>query len=188
VNQTHLQYLSSPDWARTLETELLPWVEAAGDLGEDLVEIGPGPGLTTDLLRTRVPRLTAVEVDPSLGEALGKRLVGTNVEVIVGDATEADLPAGRYTSAACFSVLHHMDSPEHQDRLFAELHRVLRPGGMFLGQESLDLEVIRNGHTGDTFTPVDPDGLADRLRAIGFEAPTIDVMGYHFRFQSRKPN
>ncbi len=187
MNEGHLQYLASPEWARTLETELLPWVEAAGDLGEDVLEIGPGPGLTTDLLRQRVPRLTAVEVDPSLGSALAERLAGTNVEVIVADATEADLPAGRYTAAACFSVLHHMPSTEHQDRLFAELHRVLRPGGIFVGQESLDLEMIRDGHAGDTFNPVDPDDLAARLSAVGFGSTTTDVVGYHFRFISRVP-
>jgi SAM-dependent methyltransferase len=187
VNESHLQYLSSPEWAQTLESELLPWVDAAGDLGDDVLEIGPGPGLTTDLLRQRVHRLTAVELDPSLGRALRERLAGTNVEVIVADATEAGLPAERYTAAACFSVLHHMSSVEHQDRLFAELHRVLRPGGIFVGQESLDLEMIRAGHAGDTFNPVEPDDLARRLRAAGFGTTTTDVLGYHFRFMSRKP-
>jgi SAM-dependent methyltransferase len=187
VNENHLQYLSSPEWARTLESELLPWVEAAGDLGDDVLEIGSGPGLTTDLLRQRVPRLTAVEVDPSLGQALRERLAGTNVEVMVADATEAGLPAQRYSAAACFSVLHHMPSVQHQDRLFAELFRVLRPGGIFVGQESLDLETIRSGHAGDTFNPVEPGDLARRLSAAGFGPTTTDVLGYHFRFISRKP-
>ena len=34
------------------------------------MEIGPGPGLTTDLLRQRVPRLTAVEADATLAVPL----------------------------------------------------------------------------------------------------------------------
>lgn len=187
MNESHLQYLSSPDWARALETELLPWIEAAGDLGEDVLEIGPGPGLTTDLLRQRVSHLTVVEVDTSLGDALGHRLAGTDVEVIVADATDAGLPADRYTAAACFSVLHHMPTSNHQDRLFAELHRVLRPGGIFVGQESLDLAMIRAGHTGDTFNPVGPEDLARRLGLAGFGPTTTDVVGYHFRFISRKP-
>jgi len=170
-----------------LETELLPWVEAAGDLGDDVLEIGPGPGLTTDLLRQRVGRLTAVEIDPTLGEPLRERLAGTNVDVIVADATHGTLPAGRFSAAACFSVLHHMDSADHQDRLFVELHRVLRPGGIFVGQESLDIDMIRAGHAGDTFNPVDPDALAGRLSAAGFGATKTDVAGFHFRFISRKP-
>jgi SAM-dependent methyltransferase len=187
VNQTHLQFLASPDWARMLETELLPWVEAAGDLGDDVLEIGPGPGLTTDLLRQRVARLTAVEVDPSLGEPLKQRLAGSNVEVIVADATQTGLPDSRFSAVACFSVLHHMAATEHQDRLFAELHRVLRPGGIFVGQESLDLDMIRAGHADDIFIPVDPDGLADRLSAAGFGPTKTDIVGFHYRFISRKP-
>ncbi len=187
MNENHLRYLASPEWARTLEIELLPWVDAAGDLGDDVLEIGPGPGVTTDLLRRRVPQLTAVEVDPTLGRALGERLSGTNVEVIVANATETGLPAERYTAAACFSVLHHMPSVQDQNRLFAELFRVLRPGGIFVGQESLDLESIRSGHAGDTFNPVAPEDLGRRLTAAGFGPTTTDVLGYHFRFISRKP-
>jgi SAM-dependent methyltransferase len=186
VNQTHLQFLASPDWARTLETELLPWVEAAGDLGDDVLEIGPGPGLTTDLLRKRVPRLTAVEVDPSLGKPLKERLAGTNVEIIVADATHTGLSDDRFSATACFSVLHHMASAEHQDHLFAEIHRVLRPGGIFVGQESLDLDMIRAGHADDTFNPVSPESLAERLTSVGFGLTTTDVAGFHYRFISRK--
>ena len=169
-----------------LEDELLPWVQGAGDLGDELLEIGPGPGLTTDLLRRRARKVTAVEVDPSLGEPLRQRLAGTNVEVLVADATEVGLPEERFSTAACFSVLHHMPSEAHQDRLFAVLHRALRPGGVFVGQESLDTEAIRAGHAGDTFNPVDPDTLPSRLTAAGFGPTRTDVAGYHFRFVTRK--
>lgn len=188
VNDSHLQYLSSPEWSKTLETDLLPWVEGAGPLGDHVLEIGPGLGLTTDLLRQRVARVTAVEIDPSLGLALQTRLAGTNVEVIVADATAAGLPANHYSAAACFSVLHHMASAEDQDRLFRELHRVLRPGAIFVGQESLDQEMIRAGHADDVFTAVDPEELSDRLAAVGFGPLTTDVLGYHFRFVTRKPD
>ena len=134
MNESHLTFLASPEWAQMLETDLLPWVESAGDLGDDVLEIGPGPGLTTDLLRKRVSKLTAIELDPTLATPLRERLRGTNVEVICADATDTGLEAGRFSAATCFSMLHHMPSEEHQDRLFAELHRVLRPGGLFVGR------------------------------------------------------
>jgi SAM-dependent methyltransferase len=187
MNETHLQFLASPEWAQLLEAELLPWIEAAGDLGDHVLEIGPGPGLTTDLLRQRVPQVTAVEVDPTLGEPLRARLAGTNVDVLVADATAAGLAADRFSAAACFSVLHHMPSAASQDLLFAELHRVLRPGGIFVGQDSLDLEPIRAGHADDTFTPVDPDDMKRRLAAVGFAKPRTDIVGFHFRFVAEKP-
>jgi ubiquinone/menaquinone biosynthesis C-methylase UbiE len=188
MNESHLNYLASSEWAKVVEEELLPWVEAAGNLGDEVLEIGPGPGITTDLLRKRVRRVTAVEVDPSLGEPLRERLADTNVEVIVADAACAGLPEEYYSAAACFSVLHHMPSGDHQDRLFAELHRVLRPGGIFVGQDSLDLEMIRLGHADDTFTPVNPEELGERLAAVGFGETNTDILGYHFRFVSRKPS
>jgi SAM-dependent methyltransferase len=187
MNETHLQFLASPEWARMLETDLLPWIEAAGHLGDDALEIGPGPGLTTDLLRSRVGRLTAIEVDPALAEPLRARLAGTNVDVICADATEVGLDADRYSAATCFSMLHHMPSAEHQDRLFDALHRTLRPGAMFIGVDALDLDVLRAGHVDDTFVPVDPQTLPARLAAAGFGGTTIDVGDYQFRFVSRKP-
>lgn len=186
MNETHLRFLGSPEWARMLETDLLPWIEEVGDLGDEVLEVGPGPGLTTDLLRLRVGSVTAVEIDPDLGEALRERMRGTNVDVVVADATEAGLPEARFSAAACFSVLHHVPSAEHQDRLFAEVHRVLRPGGIFVGQDSLDVEMIRAAHADDTYNPVTPDDLPDRLGAVGFAQTDTDVAGFHFRFVARK--
>ena len=186
MNESHLQFLASPEWARMLETNLLPWVDAAGDLGDDVLEIGPGPGLTTDLLRARVTRLTAVEIDPSLAGPLEERLAGTNVTVICADASGAGLETDRFSAATCFSMLHHLPSTDDQDRLFSELHRVLRPGAIFVGVDSRDLEAIRTGHAGDTFVPVDPDSLPDRLAAAGFGPATVDIGDYQFRFISRK--
>jgi SAM-dependent methyltransferase len=187
LNQTHIDFLSSPGWAQMLRTDLLPWIEAAGDLGDDVLEIGPGPGRTTDLLAERVARLTAVEVDPELAVPLRDRLVGTGVEVICADATQSGLPSDRFSAVTCFSVLHHMPSAQYQDRLFAEIGRVLRPGGVFVGQDSLDLDFIRAGHEDDTFVPVDPDGFPKRLSAVGLEDTHIEVNDFHFLFLSRKP-
>jgi protein-L-isoaspartate O-methyltransferase len=78
VNESHLQLLASPRWAAMLERDLLPWVESVADLGDDVLEVGPGPGLTTDLLRQRTARLTAVEFDPALAAALAGRRVATS--------------------------------------------------------------------------------------------------------------
>jgi SAM-dependent methyltransferase len=186
MNESHLKFLSSPEWAAMLETDLLPWIRAAGELGDDVLEIGPGPGLTTDLLRHRVARLTAVEVDGTLAAALRERLSGTNVDVICTDATESGLDPDRFSAATCFSMLHHMAAPADQDRLFAELNRVLRPGGVFVGTDSRDLDVIRAGHIDDTFVPVDPDTLAGRLATAGFADTELDVGEYQIRFLTRK--
>lgn len=185
MNQWHLDFLASPTWARFLEDELLPWIEGAGDLGDDVLEVGPGPGLTTDLLRRRVGRLTAIELDPDLAAALADRMAGTNVEVVNVDATDSGLPSDRFSAAASFSMLHHIPEPAAQDRLFVELHRLLRPGGMLIAVDSRDLEAIRAFHANDTFVPMDPDLLGDRLVAAGFADVQITTTDFEVRFTAR---
>jgi hypothetical protein len=56
-------------------------------------------------------------------------------------------------------MLHHVPSPELQDRLFAEVCRVLRAGGTFIGTDSIDSDAVRQGHVDDVFVPVDPATL-----------------------------
>ena len=186
MNKAHLEFLASPDWAKMLETDLLPWILEAGDLGDDVLEIGPGPGLTTDLLRERVPRVTAVELDDDLAAKLTERLKGTNVAVVHADATTSGLPNDRFSTATCFSMLHHMPEPALQDDLFAEVHRVLRPGGRFFGTDAVDHEMIRGFHTDDIFVPVDPNTLGTRLHAAGFAATDIATSEYEVRFKAVK--
>jgi SAM-dependent methyltransferase len=185
MNESHVAFLASPAWAAMLETDLWPWVEAAGDLGDDVLEIGPGPGLTTDFMRRRVARLTAIEIDPALADPLRARLAGTNVEVLCGDGADTGLPAGRFTGATIFSVFHHIPSVEHQDRVLAEIRRLLRPGGVLVGADALDLDQTRAGHAGDTFVPADPETFPERLRGLGFDETTVDVGEYQFRFVAR---
>ncbi len=186
MNRGHLEFLASPEWGRLLEEDLLPWLSQAGPLGDDVLEVGPGPGLTTDLLRRLGPRLTTLEADPDLATALGERLAGSGVEVRHGDATATDFTADRFSAVTCFSVLHHLPSPREQDRLFAEVARVLRPGGVFLGVDALDLEPIREGHVDDTFVPVDPATLGRRLERAGLSEPEVELQDYQFRFRASK--
>jgi hypothetical protein len=87
VNWIHNWLCRSERWRRTVERRL-PWALARVDLGANVLELGPGPGLTTDLLRKRVPQLTAIEIDRRLAESLASRLNGSNVQVVKGDATE----------------------------------------------------------------------------------------------------
>jgi len=177
MNKTHLDYLASPEWADRLQSDLLPWLESTIELGDDVLEIGPGPGLTTDLLRHRVAAVTAVEIDADLAADLKIRLAGTNVEVIWGDGTHLPLPDVRFSAATCFAMLHHVPSVAAQDQLFAELHQVLRPGGRFVATDSLDTERIRQAHIDDTYVPLDPATLESRLGAAGFADITLEKSG-----------
>jgi SAM-dependent methyltransferase len=187
VNKRHIEVLSSPRWAELLERDLFPWVASVTDLGDDVLEVGPGPGLTTDLLRTRTARLTAVEIDEALAGQPARRLAGSNVQVINGNAASSGFPDSRFSAAACFAVLHHVDSAAVQDQIFAELLRVLRPGGALVGSDGYDNESTRLAHVGDQFVPLIPETLPERLGAIGFTDVKVDRGAYDFRFYARKP-
>ena len=182
MNRAHLEFCSSPEWARLVEDELLPWVLDGRELGDDLLEVGPGPGLTTDVLRRQAARVTAVELDLALAEKLASRLAGSNVRVIGGDVTRLPFPAGRFSAAACLTMLHHIPSPALQDAALAELARVLRPGGLLAGSDGLDTPARRALHEDDVFVPVDPGTLEARLRAAGFGRAQVDVAGDRLRF------
>lgn len=68
---------------------------------------GPGGGHTTGSLRPWVDRLTTVQIDPELADAVRSRFADAgNVEVVIADATEL------------------------QDRLFREVPQVLPPGSV----------------------------------------------------------
>lgn len=65
-------------------------------------------------------------------------------------------------------MLHHVPTAELQDRLFAEVARVLRPGSPLVASDSLGSEELKAHHEDDTYSPVDPASLPDRLAAAGF--------------------
>ncbi len=187
MNRIHRWLCRSAKWRKTVENRILPWVLNGLDLGSNVLEVGPGPGITTDLLRRRIDHITAVEVDPTLAQSLQTRLQGTNVNVIQGDATDMPFEDARFSGAVCFTMLHHVPSPQLQDRLLQEVHRVLKPGGYFVGVDSRQSLGMRLIHIYDTLVPIDPDGFVARLEASGFVHVHIESNPSRFRFQCHRP-
>lgn len=186
MNRLHHWLCRSARWEKTIR-QRVPWALSTADLGDQVLELGPGPGLATDLLRRRVNSLTAIELDPMLAEPLGERLRGSNVRIVIGDATELPFPDEQFSAVASFTMLHHLSSPALQDRLFAEVWRVLQPGGAFVGSDSRQSWRMRMIHIGDTLVPVDPDTISTRLESAGFEVMEIEKDSRAFRFYARRP-
>jgi SAM-dependent methyltransferase len=186
MNQEHLQGLASEEWATYLRETLLPWTVGDLDLGPTLLEIGPGPGRTTELLRTRTDHLTAVEVDPALASALQARLGGDDVTVVEADAAAMPFEDASFSGAASFVMLHHVPDTAHQDRVFAEVARVLRPGAWFVAADGLDSEDLASRHTDDVYNPIDPATLPARLAAAGFSDITTARSSTRWRVAARR--
>ncbi len=186
MNRLHHWWCRSARWRKTAR-ERVAWALSTVELGDRVLELGPGPGLTTDLLRQRVNSLTAIEIDPTLARSLGRRLGGSNVRIVVGDATDMPFSDGQFSSVVSFTMLHHVSSSALQDWLFAQVWRVLEPGGVFVGSDSRQSWQMRLIHISDTLVPVDPDTVSARLEVAGFEVLEIEKSSRAFRFHARRP-
>jgi SAM-dependent methyltransferase len=186
MNAIHRRLCSSQKWGQAVEESILPWTLDGVDLGDDVLEIGPGFAATTRLLARRPGRLTALEIDEASARALSDEF-GDSVRIVHGDGTAMPLPPDTYSAAVCFTMLHHVPSPELQDRLFAEAVRVLRPGGVFAGSDSQPSFRMRLIHVGDTLVPVSPDTLGARLTRAGLARVHVDRRPGRVRFHGIKP-
>ena len=178
MNKAH-EMCGSDEWRQAIREVILPWALGSTDLGDDVLEVGPGYGATTDVLSTAVPRLTSVEIDDELASMLTDRFADVpSVEIVNADATSLSYDDDRFTGAACFTMLHHVPTAELQDQLFGEIARVLRPGAALVASDSLGSDELEAHHEGDTYNPVDPSTLPARLTAAGFD--NIDVRTNEF--------
>ena len=184
MNRLHQWYCSSHRWKAALG-DLLPWALEDVDLGDHVLELGPGPGPTTQVLTQRAGRVTSVEIDPAVALALRRRFGGTDVGVVRGDATCLPLRSAAFTGVVAFTMLHHIRTRELQDRLLGDVARVLRPGGLFVGFDVGRSIGLRLFHLGDTLTLVDPETFGARLEASGFHGAVVDPGRGFFRFRAQ---
>jgi len=174
LNRYHRRLCRSPEWAAFVADTVVPRVLDGVPLGDRVLELGPGYGASTRPLAERTRSLTAVESDPRLASRLRAEL-GPLVTVLDGDVTNMALGTATFSAVACFTMLHHLPSSAAQDRLFAEVARVLVPGGVFAGTDSQPSWRFRLIHLADTCNPVDPGTLAARLAVAGFGQIKIDT-------------
>ena len=129
-------------------------------------------------------RVTSLEYDHAFAAKLGARVSGARVTVIQGDAATLPFSDGAFSSAIAILMLHHLRSGDLQDRAFAEIARVLRPGGVFLAFEIQDSWLHRVGHIQSTFVPVTPASAFARLITAGFSKVTVGFQRGGFRIRA----
>ena len=182
MNVVHRLYCRSGRWRARLE-DLLPWATEGVALAHARVlEIGSGPGPTTDWLVPRVDSLATVVTYPSDAPALAA--LPPQAEVRRAHATDLPFVSATFDVVVCFTMLHHVPTVALQDRLFTEAARVLRPGGIFAGSDSRWGPLFAVAHLRDTMRLVDPRTLPERLAAAGLSGPSVQVRGDAFRFRA----
>ena len=185
MNLCHRLCCSSNRYFKTVEDALLPWALAGVDLGDNVLEIGPGYGANIRVLIDRARHYTAVEIDRAMAERL-RDTYGDRANIIHGDGTDTGLPAGQFSAVVCFTMLHHIPTARLQDSLFAEVIRVLRPSGVFAGSDSASSVPFRILHFRDTCNPVDPQSFPERLRRVGFDNLDVDSNHHRLRWHAVK--
>jgi len=186
MNRAEHLVCSSSLWRYFTSRQLLPWVFAGELLGDHLLEIGAGSGAATAQLRQRVSRVVSLEYDHQSVRRLASQHQNAHGAAIRGDAARLPFASETFSSAIAILVLHHLKSQEAQDRVFAEVFRVLRPGGVFLAFEITDSWLHRVGHFRSTFTPLAPGSAFARLNAAGFSRVAIDLRKGAFRISASR--
>lgn len=186
MNAEHLQLCASERWAEHLAAELVPWALGDGRTVDRLLEVGPGPGAATAVLRHRTARLTAVEYDAQLAARLAARFDGdARVEVVRGDA--ATLPSRPARSTAWWRSRCCTTCPASRRRTARSRSSrgCCGPAARCAARTASDSPGLRRLHEGDVLVPLDPLTLAARLRAAGFIDVEVEVLAFGVRFCAR---
>ncbi len=95
-----------------------------------LLDVGCGTGLILDLANDLFEELYGIDISP---EMLGKVTPRPNVKTQLATAEAMPFLDGTFDMVTAYSVLHHIEDP---GRVFGEVRRTLKPGGVFYADES----------------------------------------------------
>ena len=152
-------------YGRTFGTEaLLALVPPAWTVAD----LGCGTGALTAQLAPRVARVLGVDRSAAMLQAARRRTAGlSNVELHEAELAALPLPSRRCDAALLVLVLAYLEDPGAALR---EARRVLKPGGRLVVVDAAahaDLELRQR--MGQVHPGFEPEALAERLRAAGFE-------------------
>jgi len=104
--------------------ELIP-----NELG-DILDVGCGPGVMAEAVLERGGTFIGVDLSPEMvNEATALYGDRPKCKFQVGDVEKIEVPSSSFDLVIAMAVLEYLSSP---DRMFKEIERVLRPGGLAL--------------------------------------------------------
>ena len=169
-------------WSRAIGERFLAWL--APPPRAQWLDVGCGTGAFSDLIRQRGAPKSLTGIDPSAAqvEFARKQLPGATFEV--GDAAALPYDDARFDIVASALVIHFIPD---RTKAFAEMHRVLRSGGLVGGYtwkrtattDHAAYAPMLHGteHIGGTAlrSPVVPEGSLEGMRASLTAAGFADV-------------
>lgn len=147
-----------------------------------ILDLGTGDGRLLALVRRQHPDTDAVAVDfsPAMLEAAQKRFAGDSRVRVVAHNMDISLPElGKFDAVISSFAIHHLVH-ERKRELYAEIHKLLNPGGAFCNLEHVSSPSERLhdeflhaiGYTRETEDPsnklLDFESQLRWLREIGF--------------------
>src|SRR3954451_23605892 len=111
-------------------------LELAGRPLGRVLDLGAATGLLSRQVAAAHPqaRLTLLDGSPAMLEQ-ARAALGEGPELLVGDLADP-LPAGPWDGVVSALAIHHLDDAGKRD-LFARVHAVLAPGGVFVNAEQV---------------------------------------------------
>jgi SAM-dependent methyltransferase len=154
---------------KPLDRALLASLAEQADDGAPIADLGCGPGHVAAWLAGRGVAAVGVDLSPAM-VAVGRRDY-PNVEFREGDLLELPAADGEFAAAIAFYSIIHLQ-PGELRRAFEEIHRVLRPGGLFLVAFHIGSEVRHLdewwGHPVDVdFRFFEPPEIASAIEQAG---------------------
>lgn len=111
--------------------------------GKKLLDIGAGLGESSVYFALQGAQVTAVDISPVMVQTvlkLGQRY-GVELQGVVSSAENLNLAEAAYDIVYLANTIHHV---QDRDKLFRQISRALRPGGMFISYDPLAYNPVIN--------------------------------------------
>ena len=162
--------------------------EQAGD-GAPIADLGCGPGHVAAWLAGRGAATMGIDLSPGM-IAVGRREY-PQVEFREGDLLQLPAADGEFGAAIAFYSIIHLE-PGELRRAFIEIHRVLRPDGLFLvsfhaGSEVRHLDLWWDHQVDVDFRFFQPSVIAEALGHAGFRPEMrLERVSYPSEVETRR--